>query len=307
MDIFIVGGAGFIGYHLVHHLLTESDDVVAVFDRELHQNIKKINSSRLNLIEGDIFDAPLLERSLLDFDPDIVVHLAAIHFLPFCHRHPKPTWRTNVDGTANLVKSLDRLHHTCHLIFASSAAVYADQIYSASEDSKTAPGEIYGQSKLAAEDIIWKTKSKNIRFSILRLFNVYGPLDRTLHVIPAIISQLRQRGSVRVGNLDVIRDYVYVTDVVRAVETIINAESSEDRLYNIGTGRGHSVRQIIETIEGLLGKDIEIVSEARLRRSSDRAALVADVSKIGHELGWQPLVTLREGLRPMLKKEGSCK
>lgn len=283
--IVVTGGAGFIGSHLTSYLLGEGSDVLVLDDlsvgkREfIHEDasFKKIDIRSNNL-----------GKVVKGFEPHVVMHLAAIHYIPYCNSHPEETFDVNVMGTRNLLKALD---NNVKFFFASSAAVYPPIKESCNENLE-GPIDIYGKTKLIGEDLV----KLNYRDPLIgRLFNVYGPRDLNPHLIPDIIGQL-QKGEykIKLGNLTPKRDFIHVEDVCDAIITLLKQDKTGT--FNIGSGKAYSVSEIVDLIGKSFSKKIEIIKEDDRVRIVDREVLLADIEKIQEETGWRPKIKLEDGL-----------
>jgi UDP-glucose 4-epimerase len=254
---------------------------------------------RLDVRHGEKVLATLAEHR-----PDAVVHLAARHFIPWCERFPAATLQTNVVGTQNVIEGALRAG-VPRLLFASSAAVYAPSAAPLREDSPLGPDDVYGASKAAGEQLVALACARGLDGAVLRLFNTIGPGDPNPHLIPRLVGELRRPGGrVRLGNLGSVRDYVFVEDVARAVLAALRASPPGLATVNVAAGAGRSVGEVLAVVEALLGRELEVVSSAALRRSVDRPVLVADVERARALLGWEPRVPFAEGLARTLRASG---
>ena len=233
----------------------------------------------------------VMKRIVESFDPDVIIHLAAIHYIPYCNEHPYETFDVNVIGTLNVA----RLAENRFFLLASSASVYPDLNYPVSEDVEPSPSDVYGKTKLVAEELV---KSMCDEAVIARIFNVYGEGDTNPHVIPEILSQVKSGSRVvRLGNLTSVRDFIHVDDTCRALSLLISRR--ETGVFNIGSGCGFSIEQIVEMISNILGEKIDTVVIPSKIRKNDRPYLVADITKI-KKLGWKPRISLYKWLKRVL-------
>ena len=286
--ILVTGGAGFIGSHLCNHLLREGAEVLAVDN--LFVGREELVPEGAEFKRVDIC-SPKIRDVIAEFYPDIVVHLAAIHYIPYCNAHPEETFEVNVMGIRNVVEAAgDRL-----FLFASSAAVYPVSDEPLKEDVRPGPMDIYGKTKLVGEDIV---KLMNKDAIIARIFNVYGPNDTNPHVIPEIISRVKSgKRKIELGNLTPKRDYIDVDDVCRALIALL--KNGEGGVYNVGTGREHSVKKVVKIVSEILGEEIESKQDKSRMRKVDREHLLADISKL-RGIGWKPKVRFEDGLRKLI-------
>lgn len=293
MRVLITGGAGFIGRRLAESLV-EDGAAVAIVD--LPERVASEQDLPAEAMQGSVDDAAFIQEAFDTFQPTLVYHLAALHYIPDCDRNPELTLRTNVEGTRVVADAAHRAG--AKMVFSSTAAVYAPADELHHEDGGLGPIDIYGESKLAAEGILTEYAAKGLNVVIARLFNVYGPGDRTPHLIPRLVDQIN--GGTRevvCGNLDPSRDYVHVGDVAAGLRVL--GEQIEGGIYNIGTGHQTSVRDVIQLCGEVIGQPIGIVQDPALIRAVDRMSLGADASAL-RATGWAPKVSFRDGLEELL-------
>lgn len=298
--VLIPGGAGFIGSH-VTELFAEKGADVLVADN-LSFGTREIVDDRASFVEVDITTdrfTDVVER----FDPNVVVNLAAIHFIPYCNEHPEEAFDTNVMGCRNLLEALRDLTDLETVLFASSAAVYPPRDEPHSEGSAVGPMDVYGRSKLVGEDLCRLFHQDTaVTTAALRLFNVFGPNETNDHLIPAILEQLDgDTPVIELGNLDPARDFVHVRDVARAFYQVATTLDGGFERYNVGTGIEHSVRDVAETMIDESGYVATVEQASDRVRESDRPHLRADVSKIESEIGWEPSIMFADGIAELVE------
>jgi UDP-glucose 4-epimerase len=298
----VTGGAGFIGSHLVGSLCRDGLEVLVLDSsaEAMARNLEPLlDSTRLELLLGDIRRPEDFER-VVRFQPDIVFHLAALHFIPSCAADPHEAWSVNVVGTETLLQAL-RAAPPRVLVLASSAAVYGFSDLARREDEATAPNEIYGRTKLRCEELLadFAATDAETRCVAARLFNVYGPNDTTPHVLPVIIAAAAQGTKVRIGNLWPKRDYVFVSDAAEALTRIATGAHGFD-VFNVGTGVPRSVLDLVRAVERVSGKRVDLVPDPARVREND-GHLFADGGKLREASNWEPTVQLEEGLRELVR------
>lgn len=303
MNILITGGLGFIGSHLVRHLIRISpENKIIVVDNLSSGKIKFLDDikNRFSFYNIDIINKGELSKCFKKERPDIIIHLAAIHFIPECNQDPAKTISVNILGTHNIV-TLANKHNVKQLIFASSASVYGATHKRNNEDDIPDPSDIYGYSKLYGEQMI-----KNlcqINWSILRFFNVIGTDETHQHLLPAIIRQLKNGNNLTLGNLMSKRDYLFMEDLVDGINRVIGNKKVYSQILNFGTGKGLSVRDVVHELEIVLKKQIEVEQSDDLKRSADNPILVASIEKSQKLIGWKPEYSFREALKKILLVE----
>lgn len=301
MRVLVTGAAGLIG-RATGQLLQENGH--EVLGSDLHTSLP--NSWSLSWRTLDIRRGEQVRSTLAEWRADVVVHLAARHFIPWCERFPAATLQTNVVGSQNVVEAARRAG-VSKLVFASSAAVYGPSPRPLQETSALGPDDVYGVSKLSGEQLmrLASERGEGRDTVVLRLFNTIGPDDPNAHLIPRLVSGLRDGGRrLRLGNLQSVRDYVYVDDVARAILAAVERDLPGHTTINVGGGAGRSVAEVVEVLEGLVGHRLEVLSTAARRRAVDRPFLVADHARARRLLGWEPQVTFEDGLARTLRAGG---
>ena len=304
MRVTATGGAGFIGVHLVKTLCREGHEVQVIDNLSIGgaERLDGLPVARLDV--ADIRDAEAIRKALEDFRPVAVVHLAAIHFIPYCDAHPLEALDVNVQGTAVVVREAIGAG-VSRMVAASSLAVYPPRHEKHQESDALGPMDIYGYSKWQAELVVRHDASEyGLHCAIARIANVYGPRETNPHVIPRIVDQLKSGEELKLGNLDSRRDYVYVEDVAEAMASLATGVSPCTGVFNLSTGQAHSVQNLLDEIGELLDRPIRARCLESLLRPVDRPMLRADASRLTAATGWTPRFTLREGLMGLLLAEG---
>lgn len=300
--ILVVGGAGYIGSHVVKHLVQTAQ--VVVYDN-LSTGHKEAVDRKAIFIEGDIADEQRLTQVFTLFPIEAVMHFGAVSLVAESVRNPQRYYENNVASTLTLLKVM-RECHVKNLIFSSTAATYAPSEDLLHEDNDKAPSNPYGRSKYFVEQILQDyVAAYQFNSTVLRYFNVAGASEDgaigeshhpETHLIPTILKHLRGEtktiklfgNNYQTEDGTCIRDYIHVEDLanahILALEALLLREA-EFTIYNVGNELGFSVKEIIETCERLTGKKatIEIVG----KRAGDPAILVASTKKIQQELGWR--------------------
>jgi UDP-glucose 4-epimerase len=295
----VTGGAGFIGSHVVERLLASDAGELHVLD-DLSRGRREWVPRGVSLHQVDLRQSDSLRRAVIDLRPDVVLHLAALHFIPQVDEAPELAWQINVEGTQNLLDALSSTPPRV-LLFASTAAVYADLCGPIPETSPVAPSDLYGETKAAGERLVARfEKETGAHCVVARLFNVIGERETNPHVVPELVRQLRQRASsVRLGNLHTRRDYTDAVDVADALVGLLDAEAGKT-VFNIGSGRCSSVAELVSSCERILGREISVIIDPTRRRERDRKELIADVSLLVGATGWAPKRSLEETLAELL-------
>ncbi len=295
----VTGGAGFIGSHLVERLVSAGDRVTVIDD--LSRGRRAWLPAEAELIEVDVRDGEGTTRALEQAAPEVVVHLAAMHFIPAVDGAPELAREVNVDGTASLLGALERRPPQL-LLFASTAAVYPDRSGPIAESCPPEPLDLYGRTKLEGEQLVARFSEQTGSPSVVaRIFNVVGRRETNAHVVPELIQQLRRGDSpVRLGNLDARRDYTDAVDVASALHLLLSIPRAAGGTFNLGSGRASSVADLVRACEETLGRPIEVNVENTRLRPRDRAELVADARLLRETTGWEPTLTIRDTLARLL-------
>lgn len=295
--ILITGGCGFIGTNLTLELIDSGYSNITIVDvsPRVRWDPKAWSNRSIDLVQMDIRSKELVAL-LRRRGVTTVIHLAAIHYIPYCDQNPSEAWSVNVDGTqAVLDASLDA--GVRRFFMASTAAVYKSSLEAHTEDSALEAMDIYGKTKLKNEEQVRIAANKDgLCASIGRIFNVAGAYETNPHLIPAIIERAKTSRRVKIGNSESKRDYIHARDVSRAVISITFGAEQPLEICNIGTGKAYSAPQIIGLLSGVLGEKIDFLSAPKLQRVVDRPMLRADITRIVSRFGWQPVYSLQQAL-----------
>jgi len=301
--ILVVGGAGYIGSHLVKELV-EKEDVI-VLDN-LSTGHRDAVDSRAILVKGNLGDEEDLQMIFSSYPIKAVMHFAANSLVGESVVDPLKYYQNNVASTLTLLKMMLK-HDVKNFIFSSTAATYGiPNVEIIDETCPTAPINPYGQSKLMVERILADfSKAYGLNYVVLRYFNAAGAYhtaeigeshDPETHLIPIVLQHLvgkREKVSMFGSDYDTpdgtcVRDYIHVTDLanahILALEALLSERKSTE-IYNLGNGLGYSVKEVIETCEKVTGRKATV--EIAPRREGDPARLVASSQKIFSELGWK--------------------
>jgi UDP-glucose 4-epimerase len=304
--VLVTGGAGFIGSHLVERLIEVGAEVLVVDDFRLgqHSHLEVSRASAngsLRVVQGDIRSNDDL-RCIEQFGPDTVFHLAALHFIPYCAAHPAEALEINVLGLQGLLRAL-RSAPLERLVFTSSGAVYGLGEDPWAETAPVRPDEIYGLSKWMGERILaqFHEDRPETRVVAARLFNTYGPRETNPHVVPDIVRAINEGRPIELGNLWPKRDLIFVTDTADALLAVASGTPGYE-VFNVGTGVGTAVEDVVAEIEGLVGSKLEVRQVPERMREGD-GHLISDPRKLMQTTGWRPRYDLRAGLGRLLEAE----
>ncbi|MCA6422573.1 MAG: NAD(P)-dependent oxidoreductase [Flavobacterium sp.] len=302
MIFLITGGAGFIGSAIVPKLQSENHDVF-VYDNLSFGNREFINVADDHFFLGDIRDAAAVSKAVQTISPDIIIHLAAVHFIPYCNEHPFESSDINIRGTMNVLDAAKKVKNLTKIIFASTAAVYPISDTAVSETHELRPLDIYGLSKLVGEQLMEKFHLQTGVDSICcRFFNAFGPNETNPHLIPEIEKQIKEGNrTISLGNLTPKRDFIHTYDMANAMFALIKLANVGYDTFNLGRGIEYAVTEVVEEFEKVLNEKIDIeVDPARVRKV-ERMHLLADVSKLKNRTGWEPKWSLNEGVKDLVE------
>ena len=298
MKILVVGGAGYIG-SICSELLLNEGHAVAILDN-LSEGHRAAIDHRAKFVEGDLQDRERTMSILSELRPDAVMHFAASALVAESMRDPSKYFRNNVGNGINLLDAMIAAGVN-RFVFSSTCAIFgAPERWLIDETLPQQPINPYGESKLAFEKVLrWYDEIHGLRFVSLRYFNAAGASENfgedhrvETHLIPNVLKvALGQKPHVEVYGTDYdtkdgtcVRDYIHIVDLARAHMLALDSLRSE--FYNLGTGGGSSVREVIEAARTVTGRTIDIVEKPR--RPGDPERLVASSEKIKRELGWKP-------------------
>lgn len=301
-QILITGGAGFIGSAIFKEL-NQSNNKIYVIDDLSFGNRNFINIEGQNFFKNDIRDREKIEKIILDINPDWIIHLAAIHFIPYCNENPYEAADINILGTMNILEAAKKCSNLKKFFFASTAAVYPIYDEAVTEGHEVKPLDIYGLTKQTGEHLCKKFfLEKNIDTVICRFFNAFGPNETNPHLIPEIQEQINSgKRTIQLGNLEPKRDFIHTYDMARAVRMLMETDDIGYDTFNLGRGIEYSVKEIVDAFERELGEKITIETDPKRVRKTDRMHLLADVSKLKEKTGWEPEWGIDEGIRTMIK------
>jgi UDP-glucose 4-epimerase len=297
--VLVTGGAGYIGSVVASQLVEAGHDTV-VLDNFSRGHAGAV-PAEARLVRGNLLESDFV-RDVLSEGFDGVLHFAALSLVGESVEEPELYYRNNVCGTLNL---LDAMRESgCHkLVFSSTAAVYGEpEEVPIRESTPASPTNPYGSSKLAVDRLIGAVAgARGLAAMSLRYFNVAGASGQfgedhhpETHLIPLVLEAAAEGSSVNIFGTDyptrdgtAVRDYIHVEDLGRAhLLALEAAEPGEHSVYNLGSGAGFSVREVVEAARSVIGRDIDAVEAPR--RAGDPPELVAASDRIREELGWEP-------------------
>ncbi len=331
MSIMVTGGAGYIGSHAVQRLLADGHRVVSVDNlfrghREAMERLAGDSRGRLTFVPGDVGDRDLMLRLIVEHSVDTIMHFAALAYVGESVTEPLRYYRANTAAALGLLEAVDASHRFPHggvrrFVFSSTCASYGEpsrQDIPIRETCPQSPINPYGWSKLHTERMLQdfaemcRLAGRPFAIACLRYFNVAGSDPAGLigehhepetHIIPvALQAVLGRREAFTVFGTDYptpdgtcIRDYVHVVDLIDAHVAVMSVlKPGERRIYNLGIGNGFSVRQVLDSVKRVTGRNFKIAEGPR--RPGDPPELYADPRKIREEVGWTARFTDLDGI-----------
>ncbi len=301
MNIIVTGGAGFIGSHVTADLIQQGH-TVTVFDN-LYQGHRAAVHPGAAFVHGDLADRVLLDTTFRNVRPDAVMHFASYTLVGESMEQPFLYLRDNLVNGLNLLECCAK-YGVKRFVLSSTANLFdhPEQEMPITERAPIVPGSPYGEGKAMLERCLyWLDRTHGVRYAALRYFNACGcgfglgeDHDPETHLIPIVLQvALGQRENIVVFGDDYdtpdgtcVRDYIHVKDLSSAHIAALNALDAGSRTYNLGTGVGNSVMEIVEMARSVTGHPIPVKIGAR--RPGDPAVLIASHEKINQDLGWLP-------------------
>ena len=324
--IVITGGAGFIGSQLGYHLHQKGHPVVLIDNLEFgyRDNLEVDGNKFGTFILGDVLDPRIWEYLK---DTDVLFHFAALSALPVCQNQPQKATEVNVAGTAAMLEAA-RMHGVRRFMFASTSAVYEENTGTLTEDEHVTPHLLYSATKQQSEIIVrGRDKVYDLDTVILRFFNVYGPHQDFRRKSPPFTSYIVRelaygRAPVLHSSGDQSRDYIYLDDLLRLVTSAMVVPAARGQTFNVASGKSHSVKEMYGIVAKLMHKEnispiyhtagdfwkaypqlfqgAKPIQKSILEKEVNKNVF-GNNSKAKEILGWEPKVTMKEGLKEMVK------
>lgn len=310
--ILITGGAGFIGSTLANYY-SKKYSIIVVDDLSMGNQENLINSEDITFIKGSVTDQNLMQRILSDNQFDYIFHLAAIASVADSVARPMETHKVNFESVLQLLELIRKYQMNLkRLVFSSSAAVYGDEpTLPKTEESIIRPLTPYAVDKFAAEKyVVNYCHLYKIPTSAVRFFNVYGPNQNPNSPYSGVISIIMDRYKKLLNNETTAftvygdgnqsRDFVYIEDVVKALDLVAKSSSSLGEVYNVGTGNAVSLNQLIIVLNRLLNKELSVAYQ--VERSGDIAHSLADITKL-KSIGYESSFDINSGIEKYVAYE----
>ena len=311
MRSLVTGVSGFVGGHLAEHLLAMGDTVVGLSSSgRWPVSLEALLSSRISLRSCDLVGASEgeLGRLVADERPDVIYHLAAQANPQSSFSDPRGTWALNLGGTLNLLESVKASGMKARVVIVGSGVCYGNpraEDLPVSESCPLRPNNPYSASKAAADLLGMQHYLADATDTVMaRPFNHTGPRQSSHYVLSALARQVAEveaglKPWVEVGNLEIVRDFTDVRDVVRGYR-LLAEKGAGGEIYNLGTGKGTKLSDALNILAALAGKPIAVHVDPARVRPVDQPLLIADPSKLIAQTGWSPKFSIEQTLKDML-------
>lgn len=302
-QVLITGAGGFIGSHLTEALVRAGANVrvfIRYNSRAGRGNLEDLEPKVLEQVEivtGDLRDADIIDRSIKGCDT--VFHLGALVGIPYSYKNPREVVETNILGTFNILNS-SRDHEVNRIVTTSTSEVYGSARYVPIDENHPLQGQSpYSASKIGADKLAESYfASFNLPVVTIRPFNSYGPRQSARAIIPTLITQSLASQEIRLGNTEALRDFTFVTDTVAGFMAAAESQEAIGKVINVGSGREISIGELAQLIIKITQSSAKLmIDEKRVRPSrSEVTRLLADNHLAKETLGWEPRVSLEEGI-----------
>jgi nucleoside-diphosphate-sugar epimerase len=309
--VLVAGGAGFVGSALVRVLSESGARVVSFDDYSTGSPANLPDHPQVEIVEGDARDAFRLVRVMRRSGVRFVFNCIGDTFVPEAYEFPLRFFERNTLSALNVLRAASETDVE-RVLYVSSTEVYGETGAELTDESwALQPVNTYAVSKLAADRLcLTYYLEHGLPTVVARIFNCYGPRATHPYVIPEIISQLSQGSQLRLGNIDSERDFTFVDDTARALVALMDSDLAGGEVVNVGSGQAHSVSSLVDRLATIMGvPDVRVeVDPARLRRQ-DILRFCADNGKLRRVTGWEPRLSLEEGLTRTVEwfREHDCR
>jgi len=297
MKVLVTGATGFIASHLIPKLVERGHEVYALQRQVAGRYV--LGGCAATDVFCDLRDYFAVRKTIAELQADAVVQLGALTAVAYSYDHPQEVFRVNTLGTINLAEAcLREVPFFKMFLFAGTSEEYGHQIeFPIKETAELRADSPYSASKIAADKYLqYLRDAYDFPITILRPFNTYGRKRDAHFVVERAITQLLQSSVVRLGDITAVRDFMYVDDHVDAYLTCLENEKAVGDIFNFCTGRGVSIKELVEKIAAILNVKATVVPSTIPKRPLDIPVLIGDNSKAKEVLGWSPKFSLEQGL-----------
>ena len=303
-SVLVTGAGGFIGSHLVEHLVARGARVRGFVrynsrsDRGWLDRLDRSVADEVDVFTGDFVNPEAVANALAGCE--VILHLGALIPIPYSYQHPREFVETNVVGTLNVLEAARRTDVE-RIVHLSTSEVYGSaQTVPIAEEHPLHPQSPYAATKVGADQLALSyARAFDLPVVVARPFNTYGPRQSARAVIPTIVTQALTREHVELGSTEPTRDFLYVTDTAAGIARCAEVDGIVGEVFNLGTGREISIGEVAQRVLEATGKELPLVqAEQRVRPAgSEVDRLCASVEKARERLGWEASVSFEEGLQ----------
>ena len=292
--VIVTGASGFIGLNLVKALMSLTADILVIDRIQPAEQFRNIE-----------FEWADLRHLSKVYEADYLIHFAAITNARYAEKYPLDTYEINVLGTLNL---LNHVKIAKRVMFPSTALIYKASETPLTEQSELELASTYAQSKIIGEQVVrFLCNRIDVSHTIVRFFNVFGPGQLPMYIVPQVVQQIKEDGRVVLRNGSVVRDLLYVDDCIDAVLKLAVTPDAADSIFNIGSGTKVTISDVATTAVRVSGTpDVEVVDLQQNIQYSP-TAILADTSKLRSTVDWSAKTSLEDGLKAMLQSYGGTK
>jgi GDP-4-dehydro-6-deoxy-D-mannose reductase len=306
MLVLVTGAAGFVGSHLVEHLLDTTDWRLVGVSRSLrHRPIVDRAHGRMEFRAADLSEPGSIDDVVAKVRPDAVIHLAGQPLEPISWKDPAATFRLNVIGQINLFEAIVKAAIQPRIVLGGSALMYGlvkDEDNPVTEEQPPRPTSPYAVSKLSADYLGYQYwVSQKLPVIRMRPFNQIGPRQSPEFAVPAFARQIAEIEAghcepvLRVGNLTAERDFTDVRDAAAAYRLALE-RGEPGEAYNLGSGQGRTIESLLQQLLGMSSKPIQVETDPARFRPVDLPRIVCDASKLRKATGWEPAIPIESSL-----------
>jgi nucleoside-diphosphate-sugar epimerase len=284
--VIVTGASGFIGHNMVRRLSNLKAQTLVIDRVQPAEHFPNVE-----------FEWADLRHLNKEYEADFLIHLAAVTNAGYAEKYPMETYETNVLGTVNL---MNHVKISRRILFPSTALVYSASTEPISEDGELDQGSTYALSKTIGEEILkFHSNRMQVDHTVVRFFNVFGPGQLAMYIIPQILRQILEENKVVVRNGAVMRDMLFVDDCIDAVLRLAVTPESANDVFNIGSGEIVSISDIAKQAISVSGRPGVEYTDLEQNIDFSPIAIMADITKVMSTIDWRPRVSLAEGLKRM--------
>jgi GDP-4-dehydro-6-deoxy-D-mannose reductase len=311
MTIFITGATGFVAHHFLRLLVAKKLPIKVVGVYHTTAPVHTYLGLNIRWEQAQLADKKVVQQLIQKHNPTHILHLAAQSSVANSWQQPYETYQSNTIITLNILEAMRLTDSKARLLIAGSAEVYATSTHPIAENSELAMSNIYAVSKYAQEQLADRyVKQYQLHIVCTRAFNHIGPMQNNNFVIPSfahqIVQQIKQGNkeiALSVGNTAIIRDFTDVRDIVLAFDALL-CGNPKHFIYNLSSGKGCSIQDIIKTMENAVQKPIITTVDANKIRPIDNPIMIGDATRMQQEFNWTPTINMAQTIKDIFTSLG---